>query len=200
MYLETLLGNAYKEGMTAEEIAEALEAAGIGASTQTPTDDLSREVERLKRALSKSNAESADRKRQLNEKQTDEERRAQEDAERWELLQQERDTLLREKIITENKAQFLALGYDETLAIETAQAMSEGNTAQVFAAQKKHQENQEKALRATLLREIPDPPAGAGGSGGVDYQKKYEEAQAAGNSVDAAYYMRMSAQEAAQTT
>ena len=200
MYLKTLLGGAYKEGMTAEEIAEALEAAGIGVSEPPAGDDLSREIERLKRKLSESNTENADWKRKLREMQTDEERKAQDDAERWELLQQERDALLREKTITENKAQFLALGYDETLATETAQAMSEGDTTRVFAAQKKHMETQEKNLRATILRETPAPPAGAGGSGGIDYQKKYEEAQAAGNSVDAAYYMRMSAQETSQTT
>ena len=61
MNIKDLLGNKYKEGMTLEEIETAL------ADVEMPTDS-SAEVERLKTALSKSNSEAADYKKQLREK------------------------------------------------------------------------------------------------------------------------------------
>lgn len=197
-YLATLLGDAFKEGMAPEEIEKALEAAGVGVPTP-PSEGLDKEVERLKQALSKSNSENADWKKKLREKQTEEERKAQEDAEKLENLQQAYNGLLQDKTLSENKSQLLALGYEETLATETAQAMLDGDTAKVFSHQKKHLENQEKALRASILKETPAPPAGAG-SGEVDYQKKIEEAQSLGNHTEAAYYTRLMAQEENQTT
>ena len=61
-YLSDLLGSAYKEGMTEEEISTALQ-------TVKSTSDA--EVNRLKAALSKANGEAADYKKQLRNKQTD---------------------------------------------------------------------------------------------------------------------------------
>lgn len=58
-YLSDLLGNAYKEGMTEEEISTALQSAGAGAK------DNEAEVNRLKAQLSKANSEAADYKKQL---------------------------------------------------------------------------------------------------------------------------------------
>ena len=63
MKIKDLLKDAYKEGMTIEEIESALE--GI----EMPTD-MTGEVDRLKNALSKSNSEAADYKKQLRERQT----------------------------------------------------------------------------------------------------------------------------------
>ena len=197
-YLAKLLGGAYKEGMTEEEIAQALEAAKVGVAPE-PNDDLGKELLRLKNALSKSTSENADWKRQLREKQTEEERKAQEAAELLTTLQQERDELRRDKTISDNRAQLIGLGYEDALALETAQAMMEGNTSVVFANQKKHIEAQAAAMRASILKDTPAPPAGAG-SRGVDYQKKIDEARAAGSLADVAYLTRLQAQEAAQAT
>ena len=58
-YLSDLLGDAYKEGMTEEEISTALQRAGAGAK------DNEAEVNRLKAQLSKANSEAADYKKQL---------------------------------------------------------------------------------------------------------------------------------------
>ena len=63
-YLSDLLGKAYKEGMTEDEISAALEAVGQGNDA---------EVNRLKAALSKANSEAADYKKQLRSKQSDDE-------------------------------------------------------------------------------------------------------------------------------
>ena len=155
MNIKDLIGDAYKEGMTIEEINSALE--GI----ELPTDN-STEIDRLKNALSKSNSEAANYKKQLNEKLSAEERKAKEDAEKWEELIKERDALLREKTISGHKANYLALGYDEKLATETAEAMANGELDKVFANQRKHIESVEKRIRADVLKETPKPEGGNG--------------------------------------
>lgn len=155
MNIKDLLKDAYKEGMTIEEIDAALE--GI----ELPTDN-SAEIDRLKNALSKSNSEAADYKKQLREKMTAEELKAKEDAEKWDELIKERDALLREKTIAGYKAKYLALGYDEKLAGETAEAMANGETDKVFTNHNKHLAAVEKRIRADVLKETPKPEGGEG--------------------------------------
>jgi hypothetical protein len=154
MNIKDLLKDAYKEGMTLEEIEKALEGIDM------PTDNSS-EIDRLKAALSKSNSEAADFKKQLREKMSEDERKAKEETERMEEIQRKYDELLKETTVSKNKAKFLALGYDEALAAETAEAMVNGETEKVFAAQKKHLEAVEKKIRSDLLKETPKPEGGA---------------------------------------
>ena len=158
MNIKDLLKDAYKEGMTIEEIETALE------SIELPTDNTA-ELERLKTALSKSNSEAADYKRQLKEKLTADELKAREDAEEREALQKNYDELLKKVTISENKAQLLALGYDDALATETAEAMMNGDIAKVFINQKKHIEAVEKKVRSELTKGTPKAGGGNSGSG-----------------------------------
>lgn len=155
MNIKDLLKDAYKEGMTVDEINTALE--GI----ELPTDN-SAEIDRLKNALSKSNSEAANYKKQLNEKLSAEELKAKEDAEKWDELIKERDALLREKTITGHKANYLALGYDEKLATDTAEAMANGDLDKVFANQRKHIESVTKKIREEVLKDTPKPEGGKG--------------------------------------
>lgn len=155
MNIRDLIGDAYKEGMSVEEINVALEGIDL------PTDN-SAEIDRLKAALSKSNSEAADWKKQLREKMSAEEIKAKEDAEKWDELIKERDALLREKTIAGHKANYLALGYEEKLATETAEAMANGELDKVFANQKKHIEAVEKKIRADVLKATPSPEGGKG--------------------------------------
>ena len=155
MNIRELLGDAYKEGMSVEDINEALK------SIELPTDN-SAEIDRLKNALSKSNSEVADYKKQLREKMSAEEIKAKEDAEKLEALIKERDALLKEKTITGYKAKYLTLGYDEDLANATAEALANGDLEKVFANQKKHNETVEKKIRADVLKETPKPEGGNG--------------------------------------
>lgn len=153
MNIKDLLKDAYKEGMTIEEIEKALE--GI----EMPTDNTS-EIERLKAALSNSNSEAAKYKKELREKMSADDIKAKEDAEKQEKLQKDYDELLRKVNISENKAKLLALGYDDTLANETAEAMVNGETDKVFAAHKKHLDAVEKKIRSDILKETPKPNGG----------------------------------------
>lgn len=155
MNLRDLLGDAYKDGMTVEEIEAAL-------GDITPPSNDSSEIERLKAALSKSNSEAAGYKKQLREKMTEDEQKAQKEAEERAELQEKYDKLLRKTEVSENKARLLALGYDEKLANETAEAMVSGDLEKVFSNQLKHQQNLEKKIRADVLKDTPPPVGGNG--------------------------------------
>ena len=155
MNIKDLLKDAYREGMSVEDIEKALE--GI----ELPNDG-SAEIDRLRAALSKSNSEAADYKKQLREKMSADELKAKEDAERMEDLQSKYDALLKESNISKNKARLLALGYEDALATETAEAMVNGETDKVFAAHKKHLDSVEKKIREDALRNTPKPTGGSG--------------------------------------
>ncbi len=190
-YLSDLLGKAYKEGMTEDEISAALETVGQGNEA---------EVNRLKAALSKANSEAADYKKQLRTKQTDDEAAAAAQKEEHDRLVQENADLKRSMALSERKAKLLAMGYDESLADETAAAMVDGDMDKVMANQSKYLEVQKKNIQADAMRKTPRPSAGDDGNGSVDYAKKIAEAQASGDYTAAAYYTRLQAQEAANQT
>jgi hypothetical protein len=154
MNIKELLGDKYKEGMTLEEVDVAL------ADVNMPVDN-SAEVERLKTALSKSNSEAAESKRQLREKLSADELKAKEDAEEMERLRAENATLIREKTISTYKASYLSLGYDDKLADETAKAIVDGKFDKVFENQKKHIDSVEKRIRADVLKDTPKPEGGS---------------------------------------
>lgn len=190
-YLSDLLGKAYKEGMTEEEISAALETIGQGNDA---------ELNRLKSALSKANSEAADYKKQLRTKQTDDEAAAAAQKEEQEKLVKENADLKRSIALADRKAKLLTMGYDETLATETATAMVDGDMDKVLANQTKYLEVQKKNIQADAMRKTPRPAAGDDGNGTMDYAKKISEAQASGDMTAAAYYTRLQAQEAAAQT
>ena len=190
-YLSDLLGKAYKEGMTEDEISAALETVGQGNDA---------EVNRLKAALSKANSEAADYKKQLRSKQSDDEAAAAAQKEEQDRLAKENADLKRTIALTDRKSKLLAMGYDETLATETATAMVDGDMDKVLANQNKYLEVQKKAIQADAMRKTPRPAGDEGNGGGMDYGKKIAEAKASGDMTAAAYYTRLQAQEAASQT
>ena len=150
MKFKDLLKDAYKEGMTLEEIEAAM------ADVELP-EDLSAEVERLKTANSKLSSENADWKRKHREALTEEERKAQEMADRMKELEEQNATLLRDSNVSKHKAKFLGMGYEESLANDAATAMVDGDMEKLFAYQQKHQEALEKKIRADALKGTPKP-------------------------------------------
>lgn len=189
-YLSDLLGEAYKEGMTEEEISTALQTAGAGQSNTA-------ELDKLKAQLSKANSEAADYKKQLRGKQTADEAAAAEQKAAMDKLTQENADLKRSFALSDKKAKLIAMGYDEKLADGTAVAMVDGDMDTVMANQAKFNESREKAIQAELMKKTPRPAAGSEGTGGMDYAKKIEEAQASGNLTAVAYYTRLKAQDEA---
>ena len=191
-YLSDLLGSAYKEGMTEDELSAALETVGQGNDA---------ELTRLKAALSKANSEAADYKKQLRGKQSEDEAAIAAQKEEFDKLIKDNEDLKRSMALSERKANLLGMGYDEALAAETATAMVDGDMDKVLANQSKYLEVQKKAIQADHMKKTPRPAAGAEGSeGSMDYAKMIADAQASGNVSAAAYYTRLQAQESAEQT
>ena len=125
-------------------------------------EDNAAEVERLKSANSKANSEAAEWKRKHNALLTEDEKKKQEDADALATMQKELDDLRKDKTVSEYKAKFIAQGYAEELAAETAKALADGDTAKVFANQQKFLEDYAKTVKADALKKTPKPPAGDG--------------------------------------
>ena len=110
-----------------------------------------------KEVFDKTASELAEQKKQLKSKMTEDEAQKQKEQEERETLQANYEKLLRESNVSKNKAKLLALGYDEKLADETAEAIADGDTEKVFLNQKKHLEAVEKKVRAEALKDTPKP-------------------------------------------
>ena len=119
--------------MTPEQKIAALEAF------ETEDPDYSGYVK--KDIFDKTASELAAKKKELNEKLTEDEQKKQKEQEEREELQSKYDKLLRESEVSRFKAKLLGMGYEEKLADATAEAMADGDTEKVFANQKKHLEN-----------------------------------------------------------
>ena len=123
-----------------------------------------------KATFDKASSEAASYKKQLREKQSDEEAKAAKEAEERATLIARLEELEREKTVSAYTTSYLGLGYDEKTAKATAEALAKGDMATVFANHKTHNDNREKALRAELLKETP-PPAGGKPDGGMTLEK-----------------------------
>lgn len=165
-------------------------------------EDNSAELEKQKNALSKANSEAAEWKRKHNALLSEEEKKKQEDADKLAQMEQELADLRKGKTVSEYKAKFVAQGYDEALAEETAKALADGDSAKVFANQSKFLEEYAKKVKSDAIKKTPKPGAGAdsgsGTEGAVDYGKKIEEAQKNGDITAVAYYTRLKAQAEAE--
>jgi hypothetical protein len=137
------------ENMSAEDKLKALEGFDI------PDPDYSGYVK--KELFDKTSSELAEKKKQLKDKMTEDEQKAQKEKEDREELQSKYEKLLRESEIGKHKTKLLTLGYDEALADETAVAMVDGDMEKVFANQKKHLDSVEKRVRADALKDTPKP-------------------------------------------
>ena len=195
-YLSNLLGTAYKEGMSEDELSAALENLKLTAGNGGGEDS---EVTRLKAALSKANSEAADYKKQLRSKQSEAEAAAAQQQEDYDKAMKENAELKRSIALSEKKAKLLSMGYDADLADKTAAAMVDGDMDTVLANQQTYLEAQKKSMKADQMRGTARPATGAE-NGGMDYEKMIAEAQANGNISAAAYYTRLQAQESAQQT
>ena len=135
--------------MSAEDKLKALEAFDM------PDPDYSGYVS--KEQFDKTASELAAKKKELNDKLSEDEKKSQEEKERQEELEKKYNELLHESTVSKNKAELLALGYEEKLADETAEAMVAGDLKKVFANQKKHLDAVEKRVRAEVLKDTPKP-------------------------------------------
>ena len=185
-YLSDLLGNAYTDGMTEDEISTALETIMTNTANKHNS-----EITDLKATLSKKNAEAAKYKQQLRGLQSEDEAKQQAQKEEWDRITSENEQLKQTIAISERQAQLLGIGYDTELAAETAKAMVSGDLNTVIANQQKFIEVKAKELATNAMKNTPRPPMGDA-SKGIDYSAKISEALAKGDDASAAYYTRLS--------
>lgn len=149
-YLSDLLGSAYKEGMTEEEINAALEKSGVSVPKAN-------NEQKFKEAFNKASAEAAKYKKELEAHLTDEQKKEVERQAEFEKLENENKQLKRDASVSSFKSKYVAMGYDEKLAQSTAEAMADGDTDTVFANQAKFNKTQAETIKADLIRKTPEP-------------------------------------------
>ena len=135
--------------MSAEEKLKVLESYEIAEP------DYSGYVK--KDLFDKTASELSDKNKKLKELMSADEAEKLEQEKAQSELQAKYDTLLEEMNISKNKSKFLALGYDEKLADESAAALVKGDLPTLFENQKKHLTAFEKQLKAELLKDTPKP-------------------------------------------
>ncbi len=135
--------------MSVEDKLKALEAF------EMPEPDFTGYVK--KEHFDKTASELAAKKKELREKLSEDEAAKADAEEKQAQMLKELNELRRESQVAKNKAKLIGLGYDETLAEETAFAMADGNIEKVFVNQKKHLDTFEKRIRAEALKNTPKP-------------------------------------------
>ena len=145
--------------MTAEEKIAALESYEF---KETETEA------KLKAAMSNANSETAKYRRERDEavkkqKETlsEQEREAAERAEREKAVEDELRQLRRDTTVSGYIAQCLALGYTQDLAVRAAEAMADGNNADIFACQQEFLEAKQKEIEANALNKQPTLTVGS---------------------------------------
>lgn len=152
-FISDLLGEAYKEGMTEEEISKELEKV-IGTKDK--------DYQKVKAAFDKASADLSKYKKDLEARMSEEEKaKAEQDANIKKILD-ENASMKKQIAVSEHKAKLIGLGYSEELAASTAEAMFSGDMETVVKNQKTMLEEREKAIRAGMLNATPTPPAGTG--------------------------------------
>ena len=116
-----------------------------------------------KEAFDKTASELAEIKRKHNALLSEDERNKQATEEELTTLRAKVEAMEKEKLVANHKAEFLAMGYDESLAEASAKALVDGDTAKVFANQKEFLKAHDKYIKAEILGNTPKPPAGEGG-------------------------------------
>ena len=181
--IQTLLGDAYKEGMTAEEIVAALENVSL---PQDNTD----EITRLRNAVTKATAEAAENKRKLKDKMSEEEKRATEEAERFTKMENENKELRKKIAISEYTAKFISSGLDAETAGKSAEAAYSGDIDTVIANFNAYTAKVKESTKAELIGSTPSLQGG-NSSKAKDYSGDISSSLATGDFASAAALMRL---------
>lgn len=153
MTIQEMLGDAYKDGMTAEDI--------LKLDFEDGTTALKTELQKAKNSVSKANSEAAEYKRKLQEKMTEDELAKQQRDEELQQLKDSYNELKKQAELSSYEAKYKSLGYDDTSSKEAAQAVVDGDLEKVFKLQKEFNATLEKNIKADLLKQTPTPTGGS---------------------------------------
>ncbi len=132
------------------------------AQTEPKKDEkpVNAEVEKLKAALSKANSEAAEWKRALREKQTEAERAEADRLEQAKKLEEELESLRREKDISDTVSRTLELNFEADAAKALAEAWNKHDKDAMFGALKAFVEATTTRLNNEALNRQPGLSAG----------------------------------------
>lgn len=136
--------------MTPEQKLAALEAYEFEAPKQDETA-----YQKLKESVQRANAEAADYKRQLREKQTEAERAEAERAEQAKQLQEELNRYRVNERMSKYQARLMDAGYDAETAAGMAKDLPDGVPDEFFTIHKAFMANQKQAIEAAALNKQP---------------------------------------------
>lgn len=161
-FLQNLLGKAYREGMSEEEISKALEVYENAKTKETNAkiEVYANDITHLKETLSKKNSEAASLKNSLKEKMSESEREAAERAEQMQSLQDQVAALQAEKTRSETKTKFLSAGYSEADAESAMDAWVKQDIGAFMNALGNHESSFKDSIKSELMKGTQRPESG----------------------------------------
>ena len=153
------MANELEKTVETKESAPAEDTAEVKA--------LKDEIAKLKQSVTNASADASSWKKKFNDaddalkaKMSEEERAEKERAEREAARDLELETLRKERNVANFKAQFVSIGFEETLSQETAEAMNSGDTAKVFEGIRKFIAAHDKEMAEKAIMNNPTLPGG----------------------------------------
>lgn len=121
------------------------------------SEELEDELKKAKKANDKLSSENAELKRQKKKLEND--KADDDDAHKTEIekLTERLDEMVKVNSINEYKASFIAQGYSEELALDTAKASVDGDIKKIMANQKKFLEEHDKKVIQKAMTEVKSP-------------------------------------------
>lgn len=156
--------------MSTEEKLNAL----LGLEIEEPKKD-DAEINHYKQLISKANAEAADYRKQLRDKQTEAERAEADRLEQERTLREELNGYKTRERIATNKARLMSAGVDEKNADIMAKMLPEGVEAEYFDAVKSMIESQIQTAKTSALNSQPGLSVGTPPSAADAEQKQIRE-------------------------
>lgn len=180
--IQDLLGEKYHEGMTVEEINEALKDVSL-------PQDRTAEYESLKKAYDKAASDTAEYKRQLKARMSEEEKAKTEMDEKIQKMEKENADMKKRIAVSELTAKFISSGLDADEAVKVAEQAYGGNIDFVIEAYNKKIATVKETVKADLMAETPSITGGASGQV-KDISPDIDSTIAVGDYANAAALMR----------
>jgi hypothetical protein len=147
-FITDQLGDSYKEGMSEDEVSALLEK--VWAAKE-------KEHAKTKSALDKTSSDVAKLKKELGAHQTEEEKAKSAQEAEIERLRAENEQFKKASAINEITGKLIGLGYADTLAAETAEALYNSDMDTFFANTRTMLTDLEKNIKAGVMKGAPTP-------------------------------------------
>ena len=155
------------EGYDAMSAEEKLNAV-LNAELNDP------EVTKWKEQANKASSEAADWKKKHNALLSEEDRKANENAEALQNLQTELETLRKEKAVSGYTARCLEAGFTSEEASKAASSLADGDIDTFFVQLKSFTDGLKKSIKAELMQSNP-VPGSVGGTDTIMTKEKYDK-------------------------